>query len=528
MSAPSSHLEQIINSLRPANGDYLHVSSHNDFVQYMGKHDKLSKEADYDEVVQFSDEVLKINKRGREQKRALVITNYNIYNFSLNKYKTPKRVIPIRRLHAVLLARTSDEVLLQIRGDYDYLFRIVRKSEALQKLSQEFSSLTKTELNVSFADDLKSLVVTKDDLRKNPDKLNERRQSIQAAQAPASGLGRRPSLLTKEQPANTVEGWLSKKGSTNSLWRRRYFHLTANHLTYYEAKTKGTIMIEHGAVHAWRNNRYNSMLQEAHEPQTPDQLKHILSDPDRRESFLAFCQKRESVENVNFYLTVEDFRKLDQAALPAAAAAISQKYLQNCAIREISVPYEARADAMKDIDSNKVTRSTFDTLQRQVYSIMRVDLLPQYLEAAQTAYAEEKHQVKKDLTEDDKKVESCRGCTVKFGLMKRRNICQYCNHVFCSSCITRKSMLPAEFNARSPVWVCDICYGVLNQQPATRYAFTYSSFARTRPLNLAAETSESMTKWIAALQRVLSNSGDKAEKKNSIVHQTFNDAHQYV
>ena len=88
------------------------------------------------ESVQFSDEVIKINRKEKHQQRcasaacmllnrfvtcsALVITNHAIYNFAPKKFSSCKRSIPIRELKAVILSRASDEMVFQVDKSYDY------------------------------------------------------------------------------------------------------------------------------------------------------------------------------------------------------------------------------------------------------------------------------------------------------------------------------------------------------------------------------------------------------------------------
>lgn len=72
------------------------------------------------EELKFSDMVVKINKNDRLQKRALVITNKAIYNFTPKNYRKFQRRILLSDLRSVILSRSSDEVVFQVYNYYDY------------------------------------------------------------------------------------------------------------------------------------------------------------------------------------------------------------------------------------------------------------------------------------------------------------------------------------------------------------------------------------------------------------------------
>lgn len=57
------------------------------------------------ESVQFSDSVIKVNKRGKNQERDLIITNLALYNFLPNNYKQCQREIRIQHLKGIVLSK---------------------------------------------------------------------------------------------------------------------------------------------------------------------------------------------------------------------------------------------------------------------------------------------------------------------------------------------------------------------------------------------------------------------------------------
>lgn len=61
------------------------------------------------ERVRYSDTVLKINRKGKKQKRAFVITNLAVYNFAPKAYKSFKRRINIAHIGKVMLLQGGFE-----------------------------------------------------------------------------------------------------------------------------------------------------------------------------------------------------------------------------------------------------------------------------------------------------------------------------------------------------------------------------------------------------------------------------------
>jgi len=77
------------------------------------------------ERVRFSDTLVKINRKGKRQKRALVITNLAIYNFKPNSYSSFQRRINTAHLDKIICLQDSTEFVLcmwEYSYDYDYRF----------------------------------------------------------------------------------------------------------------------------------------------------------------------------------------------------------------------------------------------------------------------------------------------------------------------------------------------------------------------------------------------------------------------
>jgi hypothetical protein len=107
--------------------------------------------------------------------------------------------------------------------------------------------------------------------------------------------------------------------------------------------------------------------------------------------------------------------------------------------------------------------------------------------------------LKKALTDEDKKVGSCSTCLADFSFFRPQNWCRHCNEVFCGSCLSKKTKLPAHFKIEESIPVCDVCYGCVgpDKQP---FGFTYASKARNKPLNLAAATAGEQKAWVDAIR----------------------------
>ena len=83
------------------------------------------------EVLQYSGELIKINKKKLKQKRKIIITTENIYNIrddnfflsALNNMgltSQVKRQIPITKIAAIVYARLGNEFVIHVPDEFDY------------------------------------------------------------------------------------------------------------------------------------------------------------------------------------------------------------------------------------------------------------------------------------------------------------------------------------------------------------------------------------------------------------------------
>jgi len=94
--------------------DYLGLAENPKIKKMLEKQGNGSEES-----VHFSDHVIKINRRQKEQKRVLMITSHAVYNIDPKKFKC-KRKIDIQNLGLVISSLTSDEFILRVPAEYDY------------------------------------------------------------------------------------------------------------------------------------------------------------------------------------------------------------------------------------------------------------------------------------------------------------------------------------------------------------------------------------------------------------------------
>eukprot|EP01083_Nonionella_stella_P016534 46156_1 len=82
----------------------------------------IKKEGNGIERVMCSCKVTKINRKGRNQDRYLMITNKAIYNLKPKKYKQSQRRVLISKVGMITLSSLSPEFAIHVTDEYDYHF----------------------------------------------------------------------------------------------------------------------------------------------------------------------------------------------------------------------------------------------------------------------------------------------------------------------------------------------------------------------------------------------------------------------
>jgi Regulator of G protein signaling domain len=136
-------------------------------------------------------------------------------------------------------------------------------------------------------------------------------------------------------------------------------------------------------------------------------LSDILTNPQLRQRFLKFSRNNPAENVFNFFIAVERFRLLpaSQPSSPGsiimpggrysphvsfpgkprgeqwkAAQAIYDKYITSGSDRELSTPPEVKRNIAERLQSNDIGCHLFQDAQKHVLSIMRVDILPKFLQ----------------------------------------------------------------------------------------------------------------------------------------------------
>lgn len=68
----------------------------------------------------------KINRKDREQKRVMLITDKAVYNLLPDSYSTCKRRIGHESIVGITASTVSEEFVLHVPDEYDYRFKSVR------------------------------------------------------------------------------------------------------------------------------------------------------------------------------------------------------------------------------------------------------------------------------------------------------------------------------------------------------------------------------------------------------------------
>ena len=209
------------------------------------------------EKLLFSAEVVKINRKEKHQRRALILTDVALYNFSFSffgsVFSNLKRRIAHTDLGGIVLSRSSDECVVRVVNDYDYRYIIERRSEVVEVLSKCYQALSGGKpLAVAFSQetDLGCETKTKDAM-------------CSAAAAAASGAAALADAVDaveiEEEPPSSEgfrhrgvirEGWLAKKKGLHEKWELKYFVLTCDRLSYHSVQVQGVYDIDSDKVFA--------------------------------------------------------------------------------------------------------------------------------------------------------------------------------------------------------------------------------------------------------------------------------------
>ncbi|KAH7823840.1 putative myosin heavy chain [Monocercomonoides exilis] len=104
-----------------------------------------------DRKVLFSDEVMKVNKRLKTQKRVLAVTDQAVCSITPSSLIV-KRRIPFQELGAINLSCLTDNFFaLRVPSEYDYLMVSARKTEIVVVVTEAYKKAIGRPLPVNFA-----------------------------------------------------------------------------------------------------------------------------------------------------------------------------------------------------------------------------------------------------------------------------------------------------------------------------------------------------------------------------------------
>jgi len=175
----------------------------------------LKKNGQGTESVVFSDFVIKINKREKEQTRVILITNKATYNLKPNNYSSCQRRIAHTNLVAITASKISDEFVIHIPDEYDYRFKSAKKDkicEVLAVVHKEANGDKKVKLPITYIDqpDLKDMAITKAMARmQTREDILKRKQALAAVE--------HDSDKEEGKQETTTESSSDEKGTTTQL-----------------------------------------------------------------------------------------------------------------------------------------------------------------------------------------------------------------------------------------------------------------------------------------------------------------------
>eukprot|EP01084_Bolivina_argentea_P312073 540262_1 len=119
------------------------------------------------ENVIYSEKLIKINRKGKEQERVLLITDKAIYNLKPKEMGKCQRRIDLELIESITISTISEEFVIHIPDEYDYRFKSINKERLSIVLCKCYLNKMNTELLINHISQssLLSVTVTKDAVR---------------------------------------------------------------------------------------------------------------------------------------------------------------------------------------------------------------------------------------------------------------------------------------------------------------------------------------------------------------------------
>mmetsp|Transcript_21147 Transcript_21147/g.82083 ORF Transcript_21147/g.82083 Transcript_21147/m.82083 type:complete len:1100 (-) Transcript_21147:145-3444(-) len=138
-----------------------------DYIRYEDNYPLQNVITQGEEMV-FADQVVKLNRRSKPERRDLVITTTAIYMVMRKKKKgevvySMTRRTPITNLGSISLSTLSDNyIVIHVPSEYDNLFENEKKTEIATVLCEAYENSTGRELPINFTDAISYKIKTKD------------------------------------------------------------------------------------------------------------------------------------------------------------------------------------------------------------------------------------------------------------------------------------------------------------------------------------------------------------------------------
>lgn len=91
---------------------------------------------DVQEQIKFSDFVIKINQKGKEQHRVLLITDVCLYNIMPNDYTKCKQRVDLKDALGITIKNNTSEVVVHFSNEYNYRFKSLKQEIIINLLSK--------------------------------------------------------------------------------------------------------------------------------------------------------------------------------------------------------------------------------------------------------------------------------------------------------------------------------------------------------------------------------------------------------
>jgi hypothetical protein len=108
-------------------------------------------------------------------------------------------------------------------------------------------------------------------------------------------------------------------------------------------------------------------------------IEQCIQDEDLSVLFWTFLKEHYFMENLSFWLEIEDYKKIpDRTILKHRAEEIHEKYFKSGSEYELNVGDDLKQALDKDL-KNGATPNAFDAIQQTAWGILKVECFPKFL-----------------------------------------------------------------------------------------------------------------------------------------------------